>query len=32
MLLDRGADVNVREPQWGQTPLMFAAALAAPRW
>ena len=26
-LLDRGADVNVREPQWGQTPLMFAAAL-----
>jgi uncharacterized protein len=25
-LLDNGADVNVREPQWGQTPLMFAAA------
>ena len=22
----RGADVNAREPQWGQTPLMFAAA------
>src|SRR5437773_3509852 len=26
ILLDSGADVNVREPQWGQTPLMFAAA------
>ena len=26
ILLDRGADVNVREPVWGQTPLMFAAA------
>src|SRR2546425_5407632 len=26
ILLDNGADVNVREPQWGQTPLMFAAA------
>ena len=26
ILLDAGADVNVREPQWGQTPLMFAAA------
>jgi ankyrin repeat protein len=25
-LLERGADVNAREPQWGQTPLMFAAA------
>jgi ankyrin repeat protein len=26
ILLDAGADVNRREPQWGQTPLMFAAA------
>lgn len=26
LLLDRGADIDVREPQWGQTPLMFAAA------
>src|SRR5207247_9508179 len=26
ILLDHGADVNAREPQWGQTPLMFAAA------
>ncbi len=25
LLLDHGADINVREPQWGQTPLMFAA-------
>ena len=25
-LLDAGAEVDVREPQWGQTPLMFAAA------
>src|SRR5204862_3258127 len=25
-LLDNGADLNAREPQWGQTPLMFAAA------
>ncbi len=25
ILLDAGADVNAREPQWGQTPLMFAA-------
>jgi uncharacterized protein len=25
VLLDHGADVNAREPQWGQTPLMFAA-------
>jgi ankyrin repeat protein len=27
ILLDHGADVNVREPEWEQTPLMFAAAL-----
>ena len=27
LLLDAGADVNAREPQWGQTPLMFAAAV-----
>lgn len=27
ILLDAGAVVNVREPQWGQTPLMFAAGL-----
>ena len=27
ILLDHGADVNAREPQWGQTPLMFAAGL-----
>ena len=26
LLLDRGANPNAREPQWGQTPLMFAAA------
>src|SRR5439155_1072356 len=26
ILLKHGADVDVREPQWGQTPLMFAAA------
>jgi uncharacterized protein len=26
ILLNHGADVNAREPQWGQTPLMFAAA------
>ena len=25
ILLDHGADVNAREPQWGQTALMFAA-------
>ena len=25
-MLARGADVNAREPEWGQTPLMFAAA------
>ena len=25
-LLDHGADANAREPVWGQTPLMFAAA------
>jgi ankyrin repeat protein len=25
-LVAAGADVDVREPQWGQTPLMFAAA------
>jgi ankyrin repeat protein len=25
LVLDRGANVNAREPQWGQTPLMFAA-------
>ena len=25
-LVDRGAEINAREPQWGQTPLMFAAA------
>src|SRR5262249_27997992 len=24
--LDAGANVNAREPQWGQTPLMFASA------
>ena len=27
LLLDRRADVNGREPAWGQTPLMLAAAL-----
>jgi ankyrin repeat protein len=27
LLVDHGADVNVRESEWGQTPLMFAAAL-----
>jgi ankyrin repeat protein len=26
VLLDRGADANARESEWGQTPLMFAAA------
>lgn len=25
VLLDRGAEIDVREPEWGQTPLMFAA-------
>ena len=25
-LLDAGADANAREREWGQTPLMFAAA------
>jgi ankyrin repeat protein len=25
LLLDGGAQIDVREPQWGQTPLMFAA-------
>ncbi len=25
-LIDRGADVNAKEPAWGQTPLMLAAA------
>jgi ankyrin repeat protein len=25
LLVDRGANVNAREPEWGQTPLMFAA-------
>src|SRR5947207_1026184 len=26
MLLDQGAEVDARESQWGQTPLIFAAA------
>ena len=26
LLLDRGADANAKESEWGQTPLMFAAA------
>lgn len=26
LLIDSGANPDVREPQWGQTPLMFAAA------
>src|SRR2546426_9994552 len=25
LLVDHGADANAREPEWGQTPLMFAA-------
>src|SRR5262249_27624631 len=29
-LLDKGADVNAREAEWGQTPLMFAAAQNRP--
>ena len=27
LLLERGADPNAKEAEWGQTPLMFAAAL-----
>ena len=26
VLLDHGAEIDIREPQWSQTPLMFAAA------
>ena len=29
-LLDRGADINARETEWGQTPLIFAAAADRP--
>ena len=31
LLAQAGADVNAREPQWGETPLMFAAGLGGGR-